>query len=175
VTSNLLGFPEGERGSRPDEGLLSVLKLSFNVLALVVRDSHENQEVVQREGYYTLLRDSLQSARLLRSEYARATLDCIFSMATDTFGEELTWDRLQGPPACVTNPHILKAIIPVLPTEVSRVSAAFLQRTRLLCQSEASAQNCCKVEILFEVLGHFGPVLLDPEHPLHDDVKAIVK
>ena len=74
VTSNLLGFPEGERGSRPDEGLLAVLKMSFQVLALVVRDSHENQESVQRDGYYTLLRDSLQSARLLRSEYVATLL-----------------------------------------------------------------------------------------------------
>jgi hypothetical protein len=121
-----------------------------------------------------LLRESLQSANLLTSQYARATLDCIFSMATDTFGQDLAWDGMHGPPACVINPHILKVIITALPTESSRVSMAFLQRTRLLCQSEASAQNCCKVEILGEILSHFGRVLLDVSHALHDDVKAIV-
>lgn len=95
-------------------------------------------------------------------------------MATDTFGQDLNWDGMQGPPACVVNPHILKVIISALPVESSRVSVTFLKRTRLLCQSEASAQNCCKVEILGEILSHFGQVLLNVGHPLHDDVKAIV-
>lgn len=47
VSSTFLAFPV--EGVSPSEDLLAVLRLTFNVLSLVVRDSLENQDLVLRE------------------------------------------------------------------------------------------------------------------------------
>lgn len=166
--------PAGINNNPVDEGA-SLVKLVFGALALALRDSHANQARMVHEHNYDLLRDTLGSANLLHGPLAEYTIACVYNMACDTFGRDLQWNGRDDPTPCIVNPNVLKAVVPLLPAVSTSILSFFIDRLKFLCRYEASAQNCCKVSLLEDIIDHLGHVILDVHHQYHPTLMDVVQ